>query len=305
MRKKFLLSAIAVALASSVAAGELAKTVPIADVHMHLYEHRGALSQREMLNIMDANNVRWAGGVGLFQKDFPKDRYISAIGQRYFFDVHRRSGEQALSNEDNFNDLWEEAETLFKEGKLKGFGEIHTSNKHSNAHNNGWEVSLRSSTIERMYSIANRYNGFVQLHTEYSVGLDENLRYLSKKYPNVVTVLAHCTPKIRADQMDKLFTDLPNVMCEISGANGPLLGSHINGGRMYTKEGIRRHWLELIVKHPDRVMVGSDAYSGKEHLLDAQLKEIRELFLARLPEDIVEQIAYKNAVRLFGLKENN
>lgn len=82
---------------------EIAKTIPIADVHMHTY-FRGGPSSAAFLEQMDKNNVRWGGAVGDYRADVAdklKDRYIPAIGQMEFMEVFFSRGASALTDEKN------------------------------------------------------------------------------------------------------------------------------------------------------------------------------------------------------------
>ena len=66
-----------------IASIELAKTVPIADTHLHNYQG----GEGNFKELLDRNNVQWAGGVGYLNdsmRSVLKGRYIAAIGQREF-----------------------------------------------------------------------------------------------------------------------------------------------------------------------------------------------------------------------------
>lgn len=91
-------SVVANPLSESVA---LAKTVPIADVHMHLVGRSIDFHRAQM----DRNNVRWGGGVGPTDKGYPKPadvskvlgtRYFFTLGQQEFTDVFFSSGARGL-----------------------------------------------------------------------------------------------------------------------------------------------------------------------------------------------------------------
>ena len=63
---------------------ELAKTVPLADLHMHVYGVKGS-TPSNILRFMKENNVQWGGGVGHYQTEMQSElgpRYIAAIGSR-------------------------------------------------------------------------------------------------------------------------------------------------------------------------------------------------------------------------------
>ena len=77
---------------------EMAKTIPIADMHMHAYRRDGPRAS-EVLEQMDKNGVRWGGAVGDFREDVSKllgTRYIPALGQAEFARVFFSKGEKAL-----------------------------------------------------------------------------------------------------------------------------------------------------------------------------------------------------------------
>ena len=77
---------------------ELAKTVPIADIHMHTYSRNGP-GTAEVVERMAANNIRWGGGVGDLRIDIAdalRGRHIPAAGQREFAETFIRQGPSAL-----------------------------------------------------------------------------------------------------------------------------------------------------------------------------------------------------------------
>ena len=112
---------------------ELAKSIPLADLHMHVYGFSGSTPQI-FLRYMEQQNVRWGGGVGNYQTELQEKlgpRYIAAIGNEAWYAVFKSRGESGLSilDQSAFDELFRTAEQLFKDGKLKGFGEIHVKNK--------------------------------------------------------------------------------------------------------------------------------------------------------------------------------
>ena len=169
--KKFFL-AIVFAFSNSLAqpivqSVELAKTIPIADVHMHVYNTSHSSGPRYFMHQMEKNNVQWTGGVGDYQSylaDALGNRYISAIGQYEFLNTRSQS---ALLDPENFKNMFAQAEEMFKAGILKGFGEIHSDNHDSGPANIRRQIRIRTPVIEKMYEIANKYGAYVQVHAEY------------------------------------------------------------------------------------------------------------------------------------------
>jgi predicted TIM-barrel fold metal-dependent hydrolase len=59
-------------------------------------------------------------------------------------------------------------------------------------------------------------------------------------------------------------------------------------------------WEALFLKHPDRITIGSDTWTPSRWEQYQDIIEFDRGWLNQLPEDIAQQIAYGNAVRLFG-----
>ncbi|WP_157077129.1 hypothetical protein, partial [Curvibacter delicatus] len=73
------LSLAAPVRANEAESASLAASVPIADVHMHLY--RG-LTPEELRAAMDRNNVRWGGGVGPVGPGYDPLEFGKVLGPR-------------------------------------------------------------------------------------------------------------------------------------------------------------------------------------------------------------------------------
>ena len=58
---------------------------------------------------------------------------------------------------------------------------------------------------------------------------------------------------------------------------------------------------DWFAQHPDRIVFGTDLFQwGWREAVSDKFFEIGREFIARLPEDIQEDYAYKNALRVFG-----
>ena len=288
---------------------ELAKTIPIADVHMHTYS-RGGPSSSAFLEQMDKNNVRWGGAVGDYRSDVAdklKDRYIPAIGQIEFMEVFFSRGVSGLVDDENwtFKRLFKNAEEQFSNGTIKGFGELHTNNNLSGPLNIRRTIRTDSPAVRKMYFIANKYNGFVQLHSQHDENFTIDILKLSAEFPNTITVLSHCLPLSQPNDLANLFSQRKNIVCEMSAtgsAHNKILGIN-RPARAFDDNGLRPAWKNLIETYPDQIMVGTDACCGWFNSYSDMVKEIRENLLPYLSPELMEKIAYKNAVRIFKLKE--
>ncbi|MBM3375706.1 MAG: hypothetical protein FJY35_06395 [Betaproteobacteria bacterium] len=284
---------------------ELAKSIPLADLHMHVYGI-GRSTPRNMLRDMERHNVRWGGGVGNYQTELQEKlgpRYIAAIGNEAWLTVFNSRGESGLTILDQyaFNELFRTAERLFKEGKLKGFGEIHVKNKTKFSAGFGRSIPLDSPVINRMYEIANQYEGFVQIHTMGGIfGGYEEISVIADRYPRALTILSHCLSGTPPHLLSKLFDKHPNVVCEISSGGLIHLPPPV-GGRIFNQDGLRPEWAEVIERHPTRFFVGTDPCCGLEGRYGELIEEIRRDFLPYLTPATLRKVAYENAVERFNL----
>jgi len=288
---------------------ELAKKIQIADVHMHTYS-RGGPSSAAFLEQMDKNNVRWGGAVGDYRADVAdklKDRCIPAIGQMEFMEVFFSRGVSGLVDDENwtFKRLFKNSEEQFANGSVKGFGELHTDNHSSGPINIRRTIRTDSPAVRKMYSIANKYNGFVQLHSQHDENFTIDILKLSAEFPNTITVLSHCLPASQPKDLANLFSQRKNIVCEMSAtgsAHNKILGIN-RPARAFDDNGLRPAWKNLIETYPDQIMVGTDACCGWFNSYSDMVAEIRNNLLPYLSSDLMEKVAYKNAVRIFKLNE--
>ncbi|MEY3096255.1 MAG: hypothetical protein RIR74_1347 [Pseudomonadota bacterium] len=283
---------------------ELAKKIPLADLHMHVYGERGS-TPSNLLRYMRENNIRWGGGVGHYQVEMQKAlgaRYIAAIGSKDWAKVFFSGGAGALldPNQPEFIELFKKADELFKAGQLKGFGEIHIKNKLKFNPRFERSIPLDSPVVDKMYEMANRHKGFVQIHSMGGIfGGFEEVKVMATRYPHALTILSHCLPATPPHLIGKLFDKHPNVVCEIS-AQGPVHG-HLDGGRIFTRNGLRPEWAEVIERHPTRFLVGTDPCCGFDRRYGEMVEEIRRDFLPYLSPATLRRVAYENAVERFNL----
>ena len=313
---RFWLASLSILLASanlyaqhSAESVELAKNIPIADVHMHTYS-RGGPSSAALLEQMDKNNVRWGGAVGDYRADVAdklKERYIPAIGQIQFMEVFFSRGASALTDEENwtFRRLYKNAEEQFANGTVKGFGELHTDNHSSGPQNIRRTIRTDNPAIRRMYAIANKHDGFIQIHSQQNDSFTTDILKLSADFPNSITVLSHCLPASQPNNLADLFSQRKNIVCEMSAtgsAHNKILGIN-RPARAFDDSGLRAAWKELIETYPDQIMIGTDACCGWFNSYSDMVNELRNNLLPYLSPDLMEKVAYKNAVRIFKLKE--
>lgn len=287
---------------------ELAKFVPIADVHMHTVDRFTSFHKEQM----DRNNVKWGGGVGPTGKAPPStqdmqialgNRYFYGLGQSEFTHVFFSAGPEGLTNKNNtaFIEMFKAAGSLLETRKAYGFGEIHIDNYNSSPTANfRRKVTLDNPVVRAMYEIANKHSCFIQLHMEAD---DANIAALKKylaEYPNVSTVISHGMPYGKQTQIRDLLEKHPNIYFELS-RKGAVLNEKEAGQAFSARNGPKEIWLKSLQLYPDRFMIGSDTHYPDESKYDEVMQEFREGLFPYLPPETLKKIAYQNAVKVFRL----
>lgn len=291
----------------------LAASVRLADVHRHVQRW---VTPAQLDEQMRANNVGWSGAVGPPFGPWDTQPYIDLLGPRYIPTLAQMElgrifadgGVGALENPDHpvYRELFGRAEQLFEQGKARGFGELILNNKSSNPNASfRRQARLDAPVFKRMFGIAEKYSGFVQIHTEEDADSVAQLRALAVTYPKVPIILSHClfTPDLAL--VRSLLASHPNLYCELSARSRshfpnpdlPLARARI----IYSLDHADAAWLALIEEFPTRFMVGSDTYYAGINF-DVQIREIRNGLLARLKPETIPLVAFENAVRVMQLK---
>ncbi len=287
----------------------LAATIPIADVHMHLY--RG-LTPEELRAAMDRNNVRWGGGVGPVGPGYDPQDFARLLGPRYFpagaqaeqYVMHESGGSNELQNTESprFKALLETLAGQFERREITGIGELVLNNHRSSyAPSFRRKVRIDADAFQAFYGMADKYQGFVQIHMDDDSDSIRELESVAQRYPKVPFILSHCLTRAPARTARALLERHPNLYCETSYRSTVRNGAPaLQPYMIHDASSAQSAWIELIEAMPERFMVGSDIYT-KDVSYDAVIGAIRTGLLAKLSEPTLRKVAHENAVRVFRL----
>jgi len=171
-------------------------------------------------------------------------------------------------------------ESIYRPGVHRGFGEFHLL---------PGQIGL--PTVRALLALAEREKLFLQPHAD-ARAVAELLAYM----PEATVLWAHAGVDATPEQIGTLLDKWPKLSVELSlrvdvAPNGTL----------------DARWRELLVRHSERFMIGTDTwtaggtFTGNERW-DAYAEIVNGIrgWLAQLPTDVAEAIAYRNADRFLA-----
>jgi hypothetical protein len=289
-------------------AQETAADMPIADLHFHPGE-RGK-TPADVRPAFDRSGVRWFGlgavaGPNVMPDFFRAfgDRLIVWAGQAGMEQIRFKGGMGEIENPANpdFRQLLRNMEDAFAGRKIVGIGELFVNNRSAVPGNNPRKMVIDGPVVRPLFELAAKYNAFVAFHMEADADSIAQLERLAASDRKGRIILNHCAVNITPAELDRLFDDHPNLFCEFSVRYPPVRPPNNLYTEMFNNASIAAGWKDVIVKHPDRFMVGTDA-SGDNDRYVRSIQNVRSGLLANLPVEVARKVAYGNAKELFGLK---
>jgi hypothetical protein len=163
-------------------------------------------------------------------------------------------------------------------GPYKGIGEFHL---YDSANANG-------AVARKLMQFAAKNKLAILAHVD-----DTAIDLLMAHAPDARLVWAHTgiggTPVAR---VDALLAKFPQLMGELSYRPGLTC----DGGKLCPE------WRALLLKYPDRFMIGSDTWVNQRWLYYDELMKGYRAWLGDLPPDLARKIAWGNAADIYGVK---
>jgi hypothetical protein len=164
-------------------------------------------------------------------------------------------------------------EERLKRGIYKGIGEFHLFGGQAN-----------TPQIRRIVELAVEKSLFLHAHSDEAAV--EELFALNQK---VKILWAHAGMTSGPDAIGRLLDRYPTLWAELATRT-----DMASGGRLDPA------WRALFLRHPDRIMVGTDTWiTSRWAELPGYLAQTRA-WLQQLPLEVAEKVAFRNAERLFG-----
>ncbi len=164
-------------------------------------------------------------------------------------------------------------ETEFARGYYRGIGEFHLAGR-----------AAEGAQVRFAAAFAARHGLFLHAHAD-----DEALEILYRHDPKAKIIWAHTGFSTSPEKVEAYLKRYPGLWCELSYRYG-ITGA---GGTL-TPE-----WRRLFENYPDRFLIGSDTWINERWDSYGQIIAGYRAWLAQLPPAVAEQIAFRNAERLF------
>ncbi|MDP1741747.1 MAG: amidohydrolase family protein [Polaromonas sp.] len=163
-------------------------------------------------------------------------------------------------------------------GPYKGIGEFHL---YDSANANG-------PVAKKLMQFAEKNKLAVLSHVD-----DVAIDLLMAHAPKVRLIWAHTgIGGAPASRVDALFARYPTLMGELSYRPGLTC----DGGKLCAD------WRALLLKYPDRFMIGSDTWVNQRWQYYDELMKGYRVWLGDLPPDVARKIGWDNGAGLFGVK---
>ena len=164
-------------------------------------------------------------------------------------------------------------EEELKRGIYRGIGEFHLDGDEAD-----------SPVIRKIVDIAVERNLWLHAHSDAAA-----VEKLFAFNPGARIVWAHAGMSTPPETIDRLLARYPALWAELSYRDVVAGGGELDP-----------QWKALFLKYPDRFIYGSDTWIPPRWGEVVALAERARGWLAQLPRDVAENIAFRNAERIFG-----
>jgi hypothetical protein len=163
-------------------------------------------------------------------------------------------------------------ERELERGIYRGIGEFHI-----------YGQSADTEGFARFVRLAQQHNLWLHAHCD-----DYVIERIFALYPEARVVWAHTGMSIPAERVDELLARYPQLYGELSFRSDVVEG-----------ETLSTAWRGLFTRYPDRFLLGSDTWVPQRWPEVPQIMNDYRWWLAQLPADVAEKIAWRNGARLF------
>jgi len=277
IRKPLSGSIAAVCMLGTAALGFARETLPIVDTHVHYnVEARAVFDVRAVFE-----KFHDAGVIRAFVSSTPDDGTLALYeGDRARIVPILRPYRSPTDRADWWRQdaVLEYVLTRLQRDVYGGIGEFHL-----------WDpAQTKTVQLERLVHEAVRRNLIMHVHSD-----ADPIRALYAVNPGVKILWAHAGMSAEPETIGRLLEQYPGLWIEVS----------LRAQDIAPAGQLAIAWRDLFLRYPARFMIGSDLWTTSRWSQYADIIAEQRGWLAQLPREVAEQIAFRNAVRLISVQE--
>ena len=249
--------------------------LPLFDAHMHYKEPAwDRYPVQSVIELMDTNGVAMAlvsstpdeGTIMLW--DYAPNRIVPELRPYH--------GAAGSGNWTKFRGMDSYLEERLAQYPHEGIGEFHIHRLDTGD----------APLFKKVIAMARQRDIYLHVHSG-----AEPVRWLYSLDPEVKIIWAHAGLSTPAREVYRLMSEYPGLLADTSLREREIIGRG---------ETLDPEWTEIIFDFQDRLMIGSDTWVNAQWDNYSDIMQTNRLWLSKLPREIAEKIAYKNAERVFA-----
>lgn len=181
----------------------------------------------------------------------------------------RRSDTATWTNDPGIIDY---VETRLKKFRYRALGEFHA-----------YGADIDKPVVQRMLALAREYRLLLHAHSD-----TDAIDRIFKSDPNAIVLWAHSGFE-PPDRVRAMLRRYPNLWCDLAFRTDQASG-----------DAVAPEWRAAFEEFSDRFMVGTDTFVPERWYYIEEHANFSRRWLASLPRDLAERIAYRNAEALLA-----
>lgn len=137
--------------------------------------------------------------------------------------------------------------------------------------------------VRRMVELARKHKLFLHAHSDVDA-----VERLFRQWPQARILWAHAGFE-RPERVAEMLRKHRNLWCDLAFRTDQASGDRVDAA-----------WRAVFLQFPDRFMVGTDSFTPERWHYIPEHAEWSRRWLADLPRDVAERIAWKNGEQVFG-----
>jgi len=257
--------------------GDHVDQLPVFDAHVHYKEPAwGPYPPGTVIELMDKAGVAMA-----LVSSTPDDGTIKLYEyapNRVVPEVRPYHGGWGSSNWSRAPDMLE-----YIRGRLDAYPHVGIGEFHVHSIDPSDDAFLR-----KLATLAAERNLLIHVHTDEA----ETVEFFYAAAPELTIIWAHAGMSAPPEVVGKLMDKYDTLYADLSYREHEILGA----------EDIEPDWKQVLTRHSDRFMVGSDTWANEQWENYVGLINDNRRWISYFPKDLAEKFAYRNAEKLFGIK---